>query len=232
MSPRRNAAIAIDGPVASGKNTVGMLLAQRLSYCLLDTGAMYRALTWAGLQQGVNFNDEAALVRLADATPMRVTPATPERPLGELLIGGVDVTPLLRGADVEHNVSLLARVPGVRLRLVEAQRRLAGEGGVVMIGRDIGTVVLPNADLKVYLDASVTERARRRHTEVAAKGDARAYQDILVDLERRDALDAGRADSPMRPADDARILPTDGLSPDEVVEAIVAMLEERHGRSA
>lgn len=216
--------IAIDGPVASGKNTVGLRLAQRLGYCLLDTGAMYRALTWAGLQAGANFDDDAELTELAERTTMTVEPATADQPSGALLLDGEDVTDRLRLPDVERNVSRLSSVPEVRRLMVEEQRRIGAGGGVVMIGRDIGTVVLPDCPVKVYLDASAAERARRRHADTVNAGDPRSYADILADLERRDALDAGRSDSPMRPADDAHILPTDGLTIDQVVEAIVALL--------
>ena len=136
--------IAIDGPVASGKNTVGLRLAQRLGCSLLDTGAMYRALTWAALQAGADFDDNAALAELAERTTMTVEPATAEQPNGALLLDGEDVTDRLRLPEVERNVSRLSSVPEVRRLMVEEQRRIGAAGGVVMIGRDIGTVVLPD----------------------------------------------------------------------------------------
>ena len=155
------AIIAIDGPGASGKSTVGYLVAQRLGYRFIDTGGMYRALTSLALQQGLAFDDEAALVRLAEGTPLQVLPGTPECPGGRVMARRRDLTPFLHLPEVDAKVSLLARVAGVRRVMVDAQRRIAQDGAVVLAGRDIGTVVLPGAGLKVYLDASAEERARQ-----------------------------------------------------------------------
>ena len=217
-------AIAIDGPGASGKNTVGLLLAQRLGYRFIDTGAMYRALTWLALQKGLDFENGDELVRLAETTLLRVLPSTQDNPKGGLYADGADLSPLLHLPDVDAKVSVLARVPGVRAVMVSMQRRMAAEGSVVMVGRDIGTVVLPDAQVKVYLDASAEERARRRFQELRAGGVDVAYEAVLEDLRRRDALDQGRETSPLRPAPDACIMDTEGLTPAQVVARILEKL--------
>ena len=219
-------AIAIDGPGASGKNTVGLLLAQRLGYRFVDTGAMYRALTWLALAKRLKFADEAALTMLAEATPLRVEPVTQKNPRDGLFADGEDITPSLHLPSVDAKVSILARIPGVRRVMVATQRRLAAEGRIVMAGRDIGTVVLPNAGLKVYLDASLEERARRRHQELRDSGDHISYAAVLDELRRRDALDQERENSPLLPAPDAHIISTEGLSPEQVVDAILAKAQD------
>lgn len=213
--------IAIDGPGASGKSTVGHLVAQELGYRFIDTGGMYRALTWLGLRNGLDFNDAGDLAALARDNRLDVRPGSPEHPHGQVFAGASDLSPHLRLPEVDAHVSLLAQVPAVRVIMVEAQRRIAGEGGVVMAGRDIGTVVLPGAPLKVYLDASVEERARRRFEELEDRDPTASYDQVLEDLERRDDVDSGREASPLRPAGDALILQTDGLPPEAVARAIV-----------
>ena len=217
-------AIAIDGPGASGKNTVGLLLAQRLGYRFIDTGAMYRALTWLALQKGLDFENGDELVRLAETTLLRVLPSTQDNPKGGLYADGANLSPLLHLPDVDAKVSVLARVPGVRAVMVSMQRRMAAEGSVVMVGRDIGTVVLPDAQVKVYLDASAEERARRRFQELRTEGVDVALEAVLEDLRRRDALDQGRETSPLRPAPDACIMDTEGLTPAQVVARILEKL--------
>lgn len=213
--------IAIDGPGASGKNTVGLLLARLLGYRFVDTGAMYRALTWLALIRGLDFAQEEELVSLAENTRLRVLPSTEEHPDGGLYVDGEDLSPYLHLPEVDGKVSVLARIPGVREVMVATQRRLAEEGGVVMVGRDIGTVVLPDAELKVYLDASVEERARRRFQELLAGAVDVSYAVVLADLRQRDALDQEREASPLRPAADAHIVDTSNLTPEEVVGAVL-----------
>ncbi|MBI2165916.1 MAG: (d)CMP kinase [Chloroflexi bacterium] len=219
-------AIAIDGPVAAGKTTVGRLLARRLGYRFVDTGAMYRAITWLALQRDVDITDAKALVALAEEATIEVNQVTPD---GEpaLRVNGCDVTGQLRTPEVEGAVSLVSRTSGVRIALVAQQRKLAQEGRVVMAGRDIGTVVLPQADIKVFLRASPGERARRRLEELRDTGQDVSYEDVLSDLARRDKLDTERADSPLRPAEDARIVDTDSLSLEEVVSLIEKMVRGR-----
>ncbi len=216
--------IAIDGPAAAGKSTVGRKVAAALGYPFLDTGAMYRAVTWTALHRGVDLSDEEALSELASSCRIDVGPPAPGSPEpSTITVDGEDVTARLRQPEVEAAVSLVSRVSGVRTALVNAQRDLAGRRPVVMAGRDIGTVVLPKADLKVYLDASPEERARRRCRELSDLGQDAAVEAVLKDLRRRDAIDSRRSVSPLRPAADAVVIDTDGLTLDEVVAAVLAL---------
>ena len=214
--------IAVDGPVASGKTAVGRLVAQRLGCRFLDTGAMYRAVTRAALERGTDLEDEGALARLAASLEMRVISGEG----GDMLVvDGQDVTDQLRDPKVERGVSLVAKVPGVRSAMVGQQRAMAREGPIVMAGRDIGTVVLPEAKVKVFLKASVEERARRRYRELKEMGRAPEFQRVKDDLLRRDKIDSERADSPLRPAEAAVQLDTDNMGVEKVVEKIIAMVE-------
>ena len=216
--------IAIDGPAASGKSAVGAALARRLEYRFFDTGAMYRAITWVALHRGIDVHDAAALVVLADRAKISVLEASAEAasPTG-VVVDGEDTTPHLRDPDVEANVSLVSRVPGVRAALVRLQRELAATGGVVMAGRDIGTVVLPDAGLKVYLDASREVRARRRAAQMRESGLEPDFDALVADLERRDSIDSSREASPLTAAADAVIINTDQLTIEEVVRRIEAL---------
>jgi cytidylate kinase len=211
-------AIAIDGPVASGKSAVGRQVARRLGYRFIDTGMMYRALTWLALEREADLHDEAALTRLAEAASMRVEPDT-----GRIMVDGADVTGRLRSAEVGEAVSLVSRVAGVRKAMVALQRELARGGGIVMAGRDIGTVVLPDAPVKVYLDASPDERVRRRHQELLAAGPGVSADAVREELALRDAIDSERTVSPLRPAKDAVIIDTSHLSLEQVVERILEL---------
>jgi len=213
--------IAIDGPVASGKSTLGRLLAQRLGYRFVDTGAMYRALTWRAIKLSIDLEDEEELSQLAANTKIEFAP-----PGDNVLVDGHDVTREIQDWEVEAGVSLVARVAGVRKVLVEQQRGLAQKGEIVMAGRDIGTTVLPHAELKVYLVASIEERARRRYLELVERGEAADYEAILADLIRRDEIDSERPISPLQPAPEARIIDTDGLSADQVLSEILNMMGE------
>ena len=218
--------IAIDGPAAAGKSTVGREIGIRLGYPFLDTGAIYRAMTWTALHRGVDLSDEDALSELAASLNIDVGSATPESiEPSTIFVDGIDVTRFLRQPEVEAAVSLVSRVAGVRNALVKLQRDLAGRNAVVMAGRDIGTVVLPNADLKLYLDASVEERARRRFAELSALGMDPTENDVLRDLRRRDRIDSERSVSPLRPAEDAVVLDTDGLTLEEVVQRLMEIVE-------
>lgn len=187
---------------------------------------MYRALTWVALQEGLDFEDESSLVALSERTPLRIVPSSPEVPQGGIFVHSLELTPFLHTAEVDANVSLLSRVPDVRVIMVKMQRRMAAEGDVVMVGRDIGTVVLPDATLKVFLDAPADERARRRYLEQKGQETSLTYDDVLRDLRQRDDLDQGRATSPMRPADDAWVIDTQGKPPQEIVEAILERLSQ------
>ena len=218
---RRDLRIAIDGPAASGKSAVGSALAAEFGYRFFDTGAMYRAMTWLALERGIDVRNEDALVRLAESAAITVR----ESPIGAgeattVVLDGVDATPHLRDAAVEANVSLVSRVPGVRHALVRIQRELAAEGGVVMAGRDIGSVVLPDADVKVYLDATAAVRAGRRYEQMQRQGVGEDYDALLAELEERDRVDSSRAASPLTAAEGAVIINTDTLSIEEVVRRI------------
>lgn len=214
--------IAIDGPAASGKSAVGVAVAARLGYRFVDTGAMYRAMTWLALRRGVDVQDADALASLAASVRLEVATADPAT--GEatsVVLDGEDATEHLREAAVETSVSLVSRVPGVRAALVRIQRELAAHGAIMMAGRDIGTVVLPDADLKVYLDASPRVRAERRAAQVRLAGGNPDVDALTADLARRDEIDSTRTNSPLTPANDAMIINTDALSLDEVVDIIV-----------
>ena len=221
----RPATIAIDGPVASGKNAVGGLVAKELGYLLLDTGAMYRALTWLALKQGLDLADEEALGQLAATAKIDLAPRN-DGACG-VRVNGQDVTAQLRQPSVERGVSLVATVAGVRRPLVARQQELARAGGVVVVGRDIGTVVLPDATLKIYLEASTEERARRRHRELLGQGVETEYDDVLADLQTRDGIDSGRSVSPLMPAADAIIIDTEGISAEQVSARILDLVAER-----
>jgi CMP/dCMP kinase len=216
--------IAIDGPAASGKSTVGKAVADRLGYLYFDTGAMYRAVTWLALAHGVAVTDEASVTALAEAAEIDVLPVVEDDGRQYTVwVNGQDATWAIREPVVAANVSQVSAYPGVRAALVAQQRRLAVRGRIVMVGRDIGTVVLPDAPLKVYLDASVEERARRRWLEEQARDGQRAYDDVLAALRRRDEIDSTRTVAPLRPADDAVIVDSTGLSIEQVVERIAAL---------
>lgn len=218
--------IAIDGPAASGKSTVAERLAKELGYLFFDTGIMYRAVTLAALEQLHAVDDEAQVTQLAESVQIDVDPASvSDGRLCDVLLDGRDVTWLIRSAQVDANVSQVSAYPGVRQAMTVQQRRIGKRGSVVMVGRDIGTVVLPEADLKVFLDASVEERARRRYVENQERGRQSDYEEILASMKRRDAIDSSRAVAPLKPADDAVILNTDGLSIEEVIDRLRQLAE-------
>lgn len=219
--------IAIDGPVAVGKTSVGRLLAQRLGYLFVDTGAMYRALTWKALQNGINPNDETALASLAFQTSIQLLPADTNKCGYRVLVDGKDVTDEVRTAAVESSVSLVSSVPAVRRTLVAKQRQLARESRVIMVGRDIATVVLPDADLKVFLTASPQERAQRRYRELKDAGKQPDFESVLRELKARDNIDSTRSDSPLKPDAKSQMVETDGLSLEEVVDRIRGLVLER-----
>ena len=218
--------IAIDGPVAAGKSTIGRLLSQKLGYRFVDTGEMYRALTWKAMKLNIDLEDEAELSRLASGTKIDfVSTVRGSEHYSSVAVDGRDVATEVHSLEVEAGVSLVAKVAGVRTVMVEQQRRLAQNGKVIMAGRDIGTTVLPHAQLKVYLSASFEVRAQRRYLEVIERGEAADYQAVLAELMRRDEIDSQRPISPLEPASDARMVDTDGLNPDQVLAQILSMMD-------
>ncbi|MEX1248563.1 MAG: (d)CMP kinase [Anaerolineales bacterium] len=232
MSNSRPLIIAIDGPAASGKSTLAEALAQRLGYLYFDTGAMYRAVTLAALQRGGELSDESALEKLAREIHIDLRPASQaDGRLNDVFIDGEDCTWAIRTKEVDANVSAVSAFPRVRAALTEQQRRIGQRGGVVMAGRDIGTVVLPEADLKVYLDATLEERAKRRHAEMLQRGLTPSLDAILESLRARDKIDASRAVAPMRPARDAIQMSTDDIEKEKVLEKVLGLLPNRDAKS-
>lgn len=216
--------IALDGPAASGKSTLGRTLADSLGYLFFDTGVMYRAITWIALQHDLNLRDEAIITELAQKAQIDIRP--PSKADGracDVVIGDKDVTWDMRDGEVDANVSVVSAYAGVRLALSEQQRRIGMRGKVVMVGRDIGTVVLPEADLKIYLDASSEERARRRFDEIMARGEKADYDEILRKVIERDRIDSTRAVAPLRPADDAVIIDSDKMNAEQVVARVMEL---------
>ncbi len=217
--------VAIDGPVAAGKTVVGRRLAQRLGFQYLDTGNMYRAITWMALRRKVSVSDEEALGKLAEDNPIGLD----GQDVDHVAIGSHRLGPHLRAPEVNRQVSLVAKVSAVRRALVRQQRQLGSQGNIVMIGRDIGTVVLPDADLKVYLQASAEGRARRRWLEMREQDETVSFQQVLRETQARDEIDTGREDSPLMQAHDAFLLDTDGLDVEQVVDRIMQRILDISG---
>ncbi len=206
--------------MAAGKTTVGRRLSKELRYRFLDTGILYRALAWLALDQGIDLKDESAIGRLAWSTSLRLKDLDD----GTVIVDGRELSEELRGSDVERGASLVARLPDVRSALVEQQREIAREGGIVVVGRDIGTVVLPQADLKLFLVASASQRAKRRQLEMEIRGKEADYAQVMEDLVARDELDTGRAHAPLRPADDAVVLDTEDIDETGVLGKVLELL--------
>lgn len=216
--------IAIDGPAAAGKSTVAKITAEKLSYIYVDTGAMYRAITYKTLQQGIDINDEKALNQLLLETSIELKPSKN----GQLVfLDGQDVTRMIREENVTNTVSIVAASGAVREEMVLRQQQLGKNGGVVMDGRDIGTKVLPNAELKVFLLASVDVRAERRHLENTQKGFPSDFDKLKGEIKLRDKLDSERKISPLRKAEDAVEIDTSALSIEEVAAEIYELAVER-----
>ena len=218
--------IAIDGPAASGKSTIGKMLADYLGYLYFDTGVMYRAVTCVALQRGVSVESQEAITSLAQQVHIDVRQSSKDSLDGyEVVVDGKDVTKEIRWPEVDANVSIVSAYYGVRQALSKQQRRVGRRGNIVMVGRDIGTVVLPEADLKIYLDASVEERAKRRHLELQEHGDRSSWQTILESMSERDRIDSTRDIAPLKPAKDAIILDTDGLSKEQVLNCLKELVD-------
>lgn len=217
--------IAIDGPAASGKSTVAKAVARRLGVRHLDTGAMYRALAWLALEDGIPLDDRESLTELAHENEVSFDYAEGAAIATAVFIAGTDVTRAIRTPEVDSAVSPVSAVPAVRAELVARQRALADAHDTVVEGRDIGTVVFPTADVKVFLTASAEERARRRQLDMAAQGLEVAQDEVQERLERRDHYDSTREASPLAAARDADVLDTTGLTVEQVVDLIVELVE-------
>ncbi len=223
---KKKISIAIDGPAAAGKSTVAKIVAEKLSYIYIDTGAMYRALTFKAIENQLNLEDEQSLVNMLRSTEIDLKPSNH----GQLvLLDQKDVTNEIRTSEVTNSVSIVAKHQLVREEMVRRQQAFAKNGGVVMDGRDIGTHVLPNAEVKVFLLASVDERAIRRHNENLQKGFPSDLEKLKEEIARRDKLDSEREVAPLKKADDAIEIDTTSLNIDEVVEKIMALVYERIG---
>lgn len=228
-SPRRRLVVALDGPGSSGKSSVGAAAALRVGYRFCDTGLLYRAITWLALARAVPASDPTGLRALALEVELAADGAGR---LARVMVDGVDRTADVHTPPVDAAVSAISAVPELRATLLERQRELATAGAIVMAGRDIGTVVLPNADLKLFLDASIEERARRRTEERGLDESGPEAERILAALRQRDATDATRAVAPLRPASDARIIATDGNRFEDTVDAVVGAILDAEARRA
>ena len=221
--------ITIDGPAGSGKSTTARLVAKRLDYLYLDTGAMYRAVTLKAIQTGIDLEDIEGLEAMAAATEVDIVPD----PGGyRVLLDGEDVTERIRSRDVTRASSIVSAVPGVRRRMVEIQRRLGQQGGIVAEGRDMGSVVFPDADLKIYLDADLETRARRRKLELEEKGEHVDIDDIRKDIIARDTYDSQRRHSPLVVPDGAVVIDTTHLTIQEQVELVLSHVKRIVGEKA
>ena len=240
FSALKPAIIAIDGPAASGKSTVGLRVAEVYDFLFFDTGVMYRAVTWAALSRGVDVHDGASVGALAEMIVIEPRAPTTNEADGRqitVLVDGEDVSWQIRLPQVDQNVSSVSAHPRVRRALSVQQRRIglhygsgvAGKSGIVMVGRDIGTVVLPEACLKVFMDASAEERARRRHRELVSRGKEEPFAQVLADIVRRDRIDSERAISPLYAAADAVVIDTSQLTSEQVVDKVIELAQHMAG---
>lgn len=219
--------VALDGPGSSGKSSVGAAAATELGYRFLDTGVLYRAITWLSVQRDIDPEDQEGLVALVPE--LELVPDEEGR-MRRIRVGGVDVTDQLHAPEVDRRVSAVSRQPRLRAALLETQRGLAAGGRIILAGRDIGTVVLPDADLKLYLDVSIEERARRRAAERDLAPDSPEAATILADLRRRDHIDSSREVAPLRIPDDAVVVSSDARQFEETVAEVVRIIREQEGQ--
>jgi CMP/dCMP kinase len=217
--------ITIDGPAGSGKSTLGKLLAKQINYLYFDTGVMYRVVTFEALRRGTTLKDESQLEDLVEQIHIDIRPASKDDGRSfDVLLDDEDVTWEIRTQGVDANVSLVATYKGVRQKLTEQQRRIATRGRIVMVGRDIGTIVLPNADLKIYLDASVEVRAERRFRELIERGETSSYAEVLKSIRIRDRVDSTRDIAPLEAAKDAYVVDSSNLTIEQVLEKVMGYI--------
>jgi len=213
--------IAIDGPAGAGKSTLARRLASRLGFLYIDTGAMYRAVALWARRAGVSWDDAHRLEQLARESRIELAPE------GKVLLNGEDISDDIRDPEISEGASRVSAIPGVRRALVEKQQQMGRDSSVVMEGRDIGTVVFPNAEVKIYLDATPEERTRRRLKDLAARGAPADFDQVLAEIQRRDLRDSTRADSPLCQAPDAIYLDSTGMNEDEVEQALLKIVRDR-----
>jgi cytidylate kinase len=212
--------VAIDGPAGAGKSSVAKMTAEKLGYVYVDTGAMYRAITWSVLDLNLDLNDIRGILNMLEHIDLTLKPSHAGQ---QVWINGQDVTSRIRSPLINQNVSRIAQMPNVRQFLTDIQKRMSSEGGIVMDGRDIGTVVMPDAQLKIFLTASVQERARRRYVEMNAAGDELEMDQLIKEISERDRMDEEREISPLRQAEDAIFLDCTELSMHQVIDTIVEL---------
>ena len=230
MTGGRKFSIGIDGPAGAGKSTIAMLLARRFGLSYVDTGAMYRGVALLAKRSGADPADEPALSRIAENSEFRfIMDPDPEKLLNRVFLGGGDVTDAVREPEISQLASSVSALSGVRRALVAKQQHIGAAGGIVMEGRDICTVVLPGAEVKIFLTASPRERARRRHAELLEKGIESDYARVLAEIRERDHRDSTRADSPLKPAPDSVTVDTDNITIGQVVNRIVQITLEKTG---
>lgn len=217
--------IAFDGPAASGKTTVAISVAKKLGWLFVDTGAMYRAVTWLALKNNIDISDKDSIIKLANDNPV-ILKQDFSLPSGcRVYIADNDITTEIKSAGVNKNVSDVAKISEVRKCLVSQQKKMAENGGVIMVGRDITTVVMPNAELKIYLDASVEERAKRRFKEEKNLGRDVSFDDIKKSIENRDKIDSEREDSPLKASDDSIVLDSTNMTAEQVIDEVIKLVK-------
>lgn len=216
--------VAIDGPAGAGKSTIAKLIAQKLDILYLDTGAMYRAIAFKYLNTNIDFDDKITMIRLLEDTDLQIIF---EHNVQKVILDGVDISDKIRTAEVSNAASRIATLPEVREKLVEIQRAIARECSVVMDGRDIGTYVLPNADVKIFLTASLEERANRRYAEYRVKDEHKTLDDVIAEIKSRDHCDSARDFAPLKMADDAVLVDTTGKSIEQVVDIITDIIDNK-----